>query len=214
MHHFLETNSAIKILYFQWYIIKIKVFICFITGEKVTTTLVYKNISFLFINYETSKWLCERGSWSGTARLQHIFLFTLRWDTFSESLTSSCFFHGRLIQGQFSPLNGMFLLTADWLLSMLTDCWLLRVENFRCYILFQRPISLMSRVFTNGLGDWSSIPGQVIPKTQKMVLDATLLNTQHYKVRIKWSNPRNKIAPSPTPWCSSYWKGSLQVTLN
>ena len=31
----------------------------------------------------------------------------------------------------------------------------------------------------------------VIPKTQKMVLDATLLNTQHYKVRIKvnWSYP-------------------------
>ena len=28
-------------------------------------------------------------------------------------------------------------------------------------------------------------PGQVIPKTQKMVLDAALLNNQHYKVRIK-----------------------------
>ena len=37
----------------------------------------------------------------------------------------------------------------------------------------------MSRVFTNGPGDWDSIPGQVIPKTQKMVLDATLLNTNH-----------------------------------
>ena len=33
----------------------------------------------------------------------------------------------------------------------------------------------MSRVFANGLGDQGSIPGQVIPKTQKMVLDATLL---------------------------------------
>ena len=28
-------------------------------------------------------------------------------------------------------------------------------------------------------------PGWVIPKTLKMVLDASLLNTQHYKVRIK-----------------------------
>ena len=28
-------------------------------------------------------------------------------------------------------------------------------------------ISLMNRVFANGLGDWGSIPGQVIPKTQK-----------------------------------------------
>ena len=34
-------------------------------------------------------------------------------------------------------------------------------------------------------GDLGSIPGRVIPKTQKMVLDASLLNTQHYKVRIK-----------------------------
>ena len=29
------------------------------------------------------------------------------------------------------------------------------------------------------------IPGRVIPKTQKMVLDAVLLSTQHYKVKIK-----------------------------
>ncbi len=29
------------------------------------------------------------------------------------------------------------------------------------------------------------IPGRVIPKTQKMLLDAALLNTQHYKVKIK-----------------------------
>ena len=43
----------------------------------------------------------------------------------------------------------------------------------------------MSRVFTKGPGDRGSIPGQVIPKTQKMVLDAALLSTQHYKVRIK-----------------------------
>ena len=43
---------------------------------------------------------------------------------------------------------------------------------------------LMSRVFANGLGDRNSIPGQAIPKTQKMVLDSALLNTQHYKVRI------------------------------
>ena len=41
----------------------------------------------------------------------------------------------------------------------------------------------MSRVFTNGPGNRGSIPGRVIPKTQKMVLDAALLNTQHYKVR-------------------------------
>ena len=43
----------------------------------------------------------------------------------------------------------------------------------------------MSRVFANGPGDWGSILGRVMPKTQKMALIASLLKTQHYKVRIK-----------------------------
>ena len=40
-------------------------------------------------------------------------------------------------------------------------------------------------VFTNGPGDRGSIPGRVIPKTLKIGLDASLVNTQQYKVRIK-----------------------------
>ena len=44
---------------------------------------------------------------------------------------------------------------------------------------------MMVKVFINGLGHLGSIPGPVIPRTQKMVLDATLLNTQHYKVQVK-----------------------------
>ena len=72
------------------------------------------------------------------------------------------------------------------------------------------------RVFANGPGDLGSIPGRVIPKTQKMVLDASLLNTQHYKVRIKGKveQSREGVGPSPTPWCSSYRKGSLWFTLD
>ena len=46
-------------------------------------------------------------------------------------------------------------------------------------------IGLALIVFANGPGDLGSIPGRVIPKTQKMVLDASLLNFQHYKVQIK-----------------------------
>ena len=34
-------------------------------------------------------------------------------------------------------------------------------------------------MFTNGPGDRGPNPGPVIPKTQKMVLDATMLNTPH-----------------------------------
>ena len=42
----------------------------------------------------------------------------------------------------------------------------------------------MIRMFANGPGDQGSIPGQVIQKTQKMVLEASSLNTQLYKVQI------------------------------
>ena len=32
--------------------------------------------------------------------------------------------------------------------------------------------------------------------------------------RVKWSNPGKGEAPSLTPWCSSYRKGSLWVSLD
>ena len=53
-------------------------------------------------------------------------------------------------------------------------------------------------------------------RLKKMVLDASLLNTQHYKVWIKGKvePSREGVAPSPTSWCSSYRKGSLRVTLD
>ena len=38
--------------------------------------------------------------------------------------------------------------------------------------------------------------------------------TFRYGSRVKWSNPWKRVAPSSTPWCSSYRKGSLRVTLN
>ena len=44
-------------------------------------------------------------------------------------------------------------------------------------MLSYRAISLMSRVFASGPGDQGSIPGRVILKTQKMVLDDALLST-------------------------------------
>ena len=52
--------------------------------------------------------------------------------------------------------------------------------------------------FTNGPGDRGSIPGWVIPKTQKIVLDDSLLNTQHWKVQTKgkWSNPEKGVVPT------------------
>ena len=54
--------------------------------------------------------------------------------------------------------------------------------------------------FDNGPGDLGSIPGRLIPKTPKMVLDATLLNTQHYKVRIKGKVEQSREKSSALPY--------------
>ena len=70
----------------------------------------------------------------------------------------------------------------------------------------------MVTLFANGPRDLGSIPGRVIPKTQKMVPDASLLSTQPYKVRLK-----GKVAQSrerSTSLCSSCREGSLRVTLD
>ena len=40
------------------------------------------------------------------------------------------------------------------------------------------------------------------------------LSIIRYGSRVTWSDLGNWVAPSPTPRCSSYWKGSLQVTLD
>ena len=66
--------------------------------------------------------------------------------------------------------------------------WHIRRNYYLCSLFSLKyciSISLMSKVFANGTGDRGSILRWVIPKTQKMVLVATLFNTQHYKVQIK-----------------------------
>ena len=59
---------------------------------------------------------------------------------------------------------------------------------------------LAVRVFAYGPGDLGSIPGRVIPKTQKMVLYASLLNTQHYKLRIKGKVEQSRERSSALPY--------------
>ena len=86
------------------------------------------------------------------------------------------------------------------------SCRLLNVKSYIfIYIVIYRAIGIMSRVFANGPGDRGSILGRVIPKTQKWYLMPPCW--------VKWSNSGNGVAPSSTPQCSSYWKGSLQVSI-
>ena len=58
----------------------------------------------------------------------------------------------------------------------------------------------MVRVFANGPEHPGSIPGRVIPKTQKMVLDPSLLNTQHYNVKIKGKVEQSRERSSALPY--------------
>ena len=58
----------------------------------------------------------------------------------------------------------------------------------------------MVRVFANGQGDLGSIPGRVIPKTFKIVLDASLLNTQHNKVWNKSKVEKSRETSSALPY--------------
>ena len=53
---------------------------------------------------------------------------------------------------------------------------------------------------------------RVLPTT--LIPPCLTLSIIRYGSRVKWSNPGNGVAPSPTPWCSSYRKGSLRVTLD
>ena len=54
-------------------------------------------------------------------------------------------------------------------------------------------------MLTSGPGLRVSVPGRVLPKTPKMVRDATLLITQHYKVWIKGKVGQSKEVSSALP---------------
>ena len=61
-----------------------------------------------------------------------------------------------------------------------------------------QPVGLAGRVFANGPGNWDS--DKVILKTQKMVLDTSLLNTRPYKVGIKGKVEQSRERSSALPY--------------
>ena len=65
-----------------------------------------------------------------------------------------------------------------------------------------RLIDLVGRVFANGSEDLGSIPGRVLPKTLKMLLDTALVNTQQYNVRIKSKVEQSRERRSDLPYTS------------
>ena len=61
---------------------------------------------------------------------------------------------------------------------------------------------LVGRVFANGSEDLGSTPGRVIPKTLKVALDTSLLNTQKCKLRIKGKVEQSRKRISTLPYTS------------
>ena len=74
----------------------------------------------------------------------------------------------------------------------------IKINPYYIYLLLD--IGIMVSVFANGPGDLGSIPGRGIPKTQKMVLDTTLLKTHHYKVMIKGKVEQSRERSSALPY--------------
>ena len=68
------------------------------------------------------------------------------------------------------------------------------------YWVLNRLIGLVGRMFANGPRDLGPIPNRVIPKTLKMVLDTSLLNTQQYKVRIEGKVEQSRERSSALPY--------------
>ena len=68
------------------------------------------------------------------------------------------------------------------------------------------------RIMERSVRQWSGRPGFIHRSIQKMILDAALFNTLHYKE--KWSMPGKGVEPFPTVRFSSDWRGNIQVTLD
>ena len=74
----------------------------------------------------------------------------------------------------------------------------------------------MGRVFANCLEDLGLISGRVIPKSLKMVLETSLLNTQQYRVHIEGKVEQSRERSS-TLLCvvdiekGSFWSPSTTV---
>ena len=67
---------------------------------------------------------------------------------------------------------------------------------------FTKNLILVGRVFANGPVELGSILGCDIPKTLKMILDTSLLNTPQYKVGIKGKVEQSKERSSALPYTS------------
>ena len=63
-------------------------------------------------------------------------------------------------------------------------------------------------------GFQSKVESYQILKKWYLIPPCLALSTIRYGSRVKWSNSGKGVAPSPTPWCRSFRKGSFWVTFD
>ena len=111
--------------------------------------------------------------------------------------------HPECRRGEYSlKIFGLSLTNNDFCCVLYSFDFVIVFKFYIFYYFWIVLIGLVVRVFVNGLEDQGSIPGQVIPKTQKVVLGAALLNTQHYKVWIKGKVEQSKEWSRTFPYTS------------
>ena len=89
-----------------------------------------------------------------------------------------------------------------WMLAWVNKSIYLSIIFCSTIIMYIRLHGLVGRVFTNGQGNLGSIPGCVIPKTLKIIIDSSMVNTQQYKVRIKGKVEQSRERSSALPYTS------------
>ena len=109
-------------------------------------------------------------------------------------------------------------LSATWSDQFLQDLALIKPQWSICY---KTPQKYVQKNSVQSVHQWSGRPG-FNPRSSHtkdlkkwyLIPPCLTLGIIRYASRVKWRNPGKGVAPSPTPRCSSYWKGSLRIALD
>ena len=112
----------------------------------------------------------------------------------------SCFFYFLSVVNQNGKIHVLisFFSFLSFLVTNTRSGFLTEIKRSAIIIIIII-IGQVGRVFANDPGDLGSIPGRVIPKTLKMALVTSLLNTQQYKVGIEGKMEQSRESSSTLP---------------
>ena len=190
-HEFLRRNIAICIDYYfsflsDWHIFNFSKFLGF-----------FLSWNFYFPNF----WNCFLLKWQfHFPEFHRIFAFGLIF--IFQGFWYICYWHDNNLS---KFLRFLFFIEKTLIFLKFWDYHFQIISKFSFIYFYPGRYSIiLGRVFVNIPGDRCPISGRVIPKTQKVVLDTSLLNTQHYKVRFKGKEEQTRERSSVLPYTSVY----------